>query len=95
MTLKVRNITELDNVVSTLIIDGYSDPEIQQLTKPFHDEIGTMDDIDYLISIKRLEMCQCLSQEWIVSKLKQLTEGDDALAAVKALSILLAISEKQ
>lgn len=40
MTLTVRNITELDHVVSTLVIGGYSDSEIQELIKPFTGDTG-------------------------------------------------------
>ncbi|AWS52242.1 MULTISPECIES: hypothetical protein [Providencia] len=92
MTLIVRNITELDDVISTLIIDGYSDSEIQELTKQFNNDMSEIKSIDYLISCKRLEMSQCLSQEWIVSRLKRLAEGQDAVAAVEALKTLSGMS---
>lgn len=95
MTLTVRNITELDHVVSTLVIGGYSDSEIQELIKPFTGDTGAMSNINYLISSKRLEMSQCLSREWIVSRLKRLAEGDDAAAAVRALKVLSEISERR
>ncbi|WP_273818078.1 hypothetical protein [Providencia rettgeri] len=95
MTFTVRNITELDDVISTLIIDGYSDSEIQELTKQFNNDMSEIKSIDYLISSKRLEMSQCLSQEWIVSKLKSLVEGQDPIAAVKALKVLSELSEKR
>ena len=95
MTRMIRNITELDNVISTLTIDGYSDSEIQELIKPFNDDSDAMGDLDYLIRIKRLEMSQCLSKEWIVSKLKRIAEGDDDIAAVKALNVLSKMSEKR
>lgn len=92
MTFIVRNITELDDVISTLIIDGYSDSEIQELTKQFNNDMNEIKNIDYLISCKRLEMSQCLSQEWIVSRLKRLAEGQDAVAAVEALKTLSGMS---
>ncbi|MFS1569295.1 hypothetical protein [Providencia huaxiensis] len=95
MTFTVRNITELDNVISMLIIEGYSDSEIHELTKLFHDDASTMDNVEYLISSKRLDISQCLSQEWIVSKLKSLVEGQDPIAAVKALKVLSELSEKR
>lgn len=95
MTLTIRNITELDDVISTLSIDGYSDSEIKELTKYLNEDPGKISDIDFLVSNKRLEMIQCLSREWIVRKLKRLAEGDDVIAAVNALKVLSEISERR
>ncbi|WP_272577036.1 hypothetical protein [Providencia sp. PROV274] len=64
------------------------------MTKLFHEDADAMDNVDYLISSKRLEISQCLSLEWIVSRLKRIVEGEDAVAAVKALKVLSELSER-
>jgi|GEM_PF-5079936 len=94
MTLTIRSVTELDDVISTLAVSGYSDSEIEELTKTFNDCPDAMSNIEFLISNKQLEMSHCLSKEWIVGKLKRLAEGPDSLAAVNALKVLSEISAK-
>lgn len=84
----------LDDVVATLIVSGYSASEINTLTAALHNETGSMSELEFIVSHKRLEMARSLSREWIVHKLKCLAEGADSVAAVNALKVLAELSER-
>lgn len=91
----VRKVSELDDVISTLAVSGYSEKEIEVLTGIFNEDTDCMNDVNYLTRTKLLEMNRCLSKEWIVQKLRFLAEGTDPIAAVKALKVLSEISERR
>lgn len=91
--IKPRNISLLDDVVATLIVSGYSAAEIETLTAVFSSDTGSMNDLDFIVGHKRLEMTRSLSKEWLVHKLTRLAEGTDPVVAVNALRILAELSE--
>ncbi|EMB6558638.1 hypothetical protein AB8896_05250 [Yersinia enterocolitica] len=88
-------MTELspnDERIAMLVASGFAHDEVSQLFSHLKSELDNEVYQQELYRDEVLSARESLSACWIISKLKAISEGNDKLAAVAALSALVDIS---